>query len=337
MNLEARDVSSTPDARQVWKKVVDGSPDAWHWHTWNTLQFTMSAATTLHPSDLSFFVYEVERVVGCVPLMVRDSAEGATDRVAAYHPGIGFLPWPACATENDHETFENFAFEELERRARSAGAACIRLRLTPPRNVGNEKERAEKLANTFGYTLSEISSHTMSLDADIFSRVRDRYQRYYRKFSPRFDVRIVEGAGVTKECAEQYAQLHEKDAGRRVRSPESYQRQADTARAGQGFYVVVMHEESKRPAGMLLISLYKDVAYDNSVAIDPEYAELRIGVILKWAAIEELLRRGVHLYDLGPRADLATANEKERGIIQFKEGWTRGQVRSVWQLEKLLL
>ena len=332
MNLEAHDVSSTPDAGQVWKKVIDESPDAWIWHSRSTVQFTFDAASSLHPVDLSFFVYEDDKVIGLVPLIVRD---GDDERVAAYHPGIGFLPWPACMAGADRERFLDFAFEELESRARNAKATLIRMRYTPPKNMGTEGEYVEKIARKFGYTMIQMESHVVSLGSG-FPEVRDRYRRYYKKFSPLFDMRIVHGGDVTVDFADQYRQLHEKDAGRVVRLPESYQRQADAARSDEAFYVVATHKEDRQVAGMLLISLYKQVAYDGSVAIDPSYAELRVGHILKWVAIEELMRRGVTIYELGLRADPATASEKENGISNFKEGWSRGNMRSIWQIEKTL-
>jgi len=86
---------------------------------------------------------------------------------------------------------------------------------------------------------------------------------------------------------------------------------------------------------MLLISLYKGVAYDSSVAIDPEFAELYVGHLLKWKTIEELQRRNVASYVLGPAAGIG-ASPKEVGISHFKDGWSRGNTQTVWQLEKVM-
>ena len=334
--FEARDVSMTRSVHEIWTHVVDDSLDAWVWHSWNMLELTMCASPSLHPVNLSFFVYERDQVIGLVPLLVRDCVVGeGSGKIASYHPGIGFLPSPACIASVAREPFEDFAFEELERRARGAGATQIRMRFTPAKNHGDDQERVERIAKKFSYTVKHMESHIVSLESGP-PKVRDRFERYYKKFSPLFDVHIVEGAEVTADFADQYRQLHEKDAGRVVRSPESYQKQADTARLGLGFYVVAAHKESQQMVGALLILLYKQVAYDGSVAVDPLYAEFRVGHILKWVAIEELLRRRVSMYELGQRADPASANEKELGISNFKEGWSRGNTRSVWQLEKTL-
>jgi hypothetical protein len=91
---------------------------------------------------------------------------------------------------------------------------------------------------------------------------------------------------------------------------------------------------------MLLVSLYKGSAYDNSVAVDPAFQQEYVSHLLKWTAIEELLRRGAQSYELGPKAEsssfMALPSEKSRGISYLKEGWARDSVRRVGVAEEFL-
>ena len=86
---------------------------------------------------------------------------------------------------------------------------------------------------------------------------------------------------------------------------------------------------------MLLVSLYKNAAYDGSVAVDPDFASQNVSHLLKWRVIEELQKRKVPTYELGQKADPSSSTKKELGITHFKEGWSRDRTRSIWKIEKL--
>jgi lipid II:glycine glycyltransferase (peptidoglycan interpeptide bridge formation enzyme) len=120
-----------------------------------------------------------------------------------------------------------------------------------------------------------------------------------------------------------------------TRSRESFTKQADVARNGEAFFVVVKDNDTGMIVGMLLVSCYKNAAYDNSVAIDPDFAQRYVGHLLKWRAIEELQKRNIPTYELGQIAR-EDASVKEKGINHFKEGWSRGNTRVLWVLEKTL-
>ena len=333
--FSAAERTSVSDPATTWDGIIADAPDAWLWHSRRMLEFTICAAESLHPVDRSFFVTEGKNIVGVVPLVVHDSVgERAPAREAGYHPGIRFLPWPAMKGAPS-EAFEDFAFSELEQRARQTGASHITVQLIPPHDRGDEEARVMRVVEKFGYVRRHFESHVIFLEPDTLSQVRERYRRYHKKFAPLFNVSIVEKAAVTLELEETYAELHVKDIGRKVRSRESYTKQTDIARGGEGFYVVVQEKDQGRIVGMLLVSLYKNAAYDNSVAVDPDFADQYISHLMKWSAIEELLRRGTPTYELGPKAQ-ADASEKERGISHFKEGWSRGKTRVIWEIEKEL-
>ncbi|HEY4517710.1 MAG TPA: GNAT family N-acetyltransferase, partial [Candidatus Paceibacterota bacterium] len=191
-------------------------------------------------------------------------------------------------------------------------------------------------AAKYEYEPKHFDSHVIAITNETLGAVRERYRRYHKKYSSLFTLNVVEEAAVTPELEETYFQLHVKDAGRQVRSRESFTKQADTAREGEGFYVVTTHIKSGTTAGMLLVSLYKNIAYDNSVAVDPDFADRYVGHLLKWRAIEELQKRRVLTYELGPKYDNTSATKKELGINHFKEGWSRGCTRTVWEMEKYL-
>ena len=328
------------DPEGTWKQLADTCPDAWFWHTWDNMQFNYVAAQNSDVRNLSFFVLRNGKAVGLVPLMVNSAKIGDLGvRVASYYGAP--LPWPAFVSDlSDLVAAEDFALRELEARACSEQADRIRLRLEPAIPEPNDSQRFERAVTAHRYLDSSFLSHCITLDGNTLSNVRERYRRYVKKFAPRYELSVVEGEQVTSELERTYFELHVKDAGGQFRSRESYRLQADLARNGEGFFVVAGNCASNAIAGMLLVSLFKNTAYDNSVAVDPGRQQEHVSHLLKWTAIETLLRRGARSYELGAKSGLSTftsqPSEKNRGISHFKEGWARSEVKTVFVAEKIL-
>jgi hypothetical protein len=206
--------------------------------------------------------------------------------------------------------------------------------------MGNEQQRLARVISEHRYLDSTYISHSLNVQHDTLANVRERYRRYVKKFIPQYELAIKEGDAVTPELEEIYFRLHVKDAGGYFRSRESYRFQADLARNHEAFYVIATRRGRNVVAGMLLVSIYKGAAYDNSVAVDPDFQEEYVSHLLKWTAIQSLLARGVQTYELGEKALLPTTSSipsaKNYGISHFKEGWSKGSVKTVIVAEKFL-
>jgi hypothetical protein len=333
-------VENTLQAAELWTSVVLASPNAWFWHTWANLQFNLVAGRKYESANLSFFVIEEDQVVGVVPLIVNRIQIGKTPAWDASYYG-GPLPCPIFLPKTQKlETLEQLALLELEKRARDAGAVRIRLRHEPPMPTSDEDSWLEKIVNEQRYIDSSYASHWMHIHEGTLARVRERYRRYVKKFSPGDTISIADGKAVSEELEQMYFQLHVKDAGGQFRSRDSYTRQADLARVGEAFFVLARRGGNNDVAGMLLVSLFKNSAYDNSVAVEPAFQNEYVSHLMKWFAIEELTRRNALAYELGPKAGLPSfmslPSEKNRGISHFKEGWVRDAVRRVKVGEKFL-
>jgi Acetyltransferase (GNAT) domain len=279
--------------------------------------------------------------VGLVPLLVERTKIGNdfSGWDAAYYGGP--LPWPAfLAGPSDLEMIEDYAFQELERRAREAAVGRIRVRLSPPQPLENEQQRLARAISVHCYLDSSYISHSLNVQPDSLAQVRERYRRYVKKFMPQHELSVKEGNDVTPQLEENYFHLHVKDAGGQFRSRESYRFQADLSRNHEALYVTATRREGGTVAGMLLVSVCKGAAYDNSVAVDPDFQDDYVSHLLKWTAIESLLARGVKTYELGQKALLPTTvsipSSKNYGISHFKEGWSKGAVKTVIMAEKFL-
>lgn len=332
--LTAREVNDTLDAPAIWQLFTNASPLAGLWHTWAWRTYILAEGKPYKAQDHSFFIYNGTTIVGLCPLVFQHRMTDDKEWVvAAYHTGL--LPWPLTTTPEA----EDFAFEEIERRARKVGVVHIAMQLYSSLYQGDEKTRVERVALKHLYIASQNRVQVVEVRG-AYERSRERFRRYDKKFSPLFTFDILWGDAVDSEIEEEYFNLHVLDAGGQFRSRESYERQADLARTGEAFYVRAQHKECGETAGMLFISFNKDVAFDNSVAIHPRYAEQYVGHILRFRTLEELERRGIAYYEMPLYAEAPSfvriVSEKERSIIHFKEGFSRGDSRVIWKIEKFL-
>lgn len=335
--FEARDIACVKDAAQLWDRFVERSPRAWCWSTRRWQTFIRASNAAHNPHDISFIVFRGYEPVCLAPGLVIDAKLGETTlRDGAY--GGTPIPWPCPLPGED--AAEAFALSEVERRARLAGAGRLRLSCPVPASSATALDWFEPLVTRLGFIDSSYTSHLVDVDADVFGRVRERYRRYVRKAANTVTTEIAAGPAVTDAMEEAFFRLHVLDAGGQFRSRESYSRQIDLARSDEGFLAVARDAESEEIRGILLISVFNKSAFDSSVGIDPAHAKANISYVLKWAALKELVVRGIHHYELGgrwtvPRLDFVPS-EKQRAISFFKDGWARGGIKKVPVAEKFL-
>jgi hypothetical protein len=336
---EIHDFAGTSGNNELWNEIVNASREGWFWatramHRFRMTRFEVSGGLI---ADRSFVFIRDGRACGLVPLVIgRDLQDG--DIVASYLDAP--LPWPMIVSDvADRKSIELALFDELENRARAADATMLRLALAPP-GVGSEM--AAPFAQIVrGRSFVDVSylSHFVDVGPDTLGTVRERYRRYVRKFRDKYELTILGPNELPLNLAKTYMDLHVKDAGRVSRPLVTYERQVDFVRCGEGFWAVACQKATGRIVGMLLISVHKGAAYDSSVAVDPEFEDHSISHLLKWKAIEHLIEIGIHHYELGAIASAPTylfqPSAKNYGISFFKDGWSRGRVKSVWVAEKV--
>lgn len=336
--FEIRDASHLEHARESWDRIVEADSYAWFYQTFDTYRLALSSATAHNPIDCSFFLLRDGHPVAVAPLIIENMPIG--DRAflqGVYSPGVPFIPYPAFAGDAIRDDAEEFTCAEIFARAHNAGAGRIVMRLIPPLNTDEDmSKRIERIAERFDAIVSPLPHHLATVSKEMLGTIRSRYD--YKHFSPRFDCTIADGEEVTQELVATYAALHAKDAGREVRSLESYGLQARMAERGAGFYVIVKNKADGSIGGMALIYTVKGAAYYASVAVDPACQKQCIGYLLQARAVEELLVRGIRFYDLGQKTGAPTfvepGSSKLQGISHFKNKFSGNGSYTTYQLEK---
>lgn len=338
MNLSFANSNTISDAGKTWSAVVAAAPNAWVWATHEVHQFRLSVlnSSARLVSDESFFLKRGDKVCGLAPLvLIRDED---SDAVLASYGGTG-LPWPMLTAEASNlDEAETALLDELERRVKSAGAAMISLMLAPPLVSNEMRDKFMRTVRDRCFVDTSFQSHTLSVSEATPPMVRERYRRYVRKFGPKYDIKILDASNIPENMASEYMALHTKDAGGVFRPLETYERQVDLARQGEGFWVVARNKAADRNVGMLFVDVFKDSAYDSTVAVDPDFQDEQVSHLLKWVALHHLIGRGVKHYELGQAAlspsYLWQPTPKNYGISFFKDGWSRGELKTVHAAEK---
>lgn len=290
--------------------------------------------------DRSLVILADGQPVGVAPLVIRklELGERAMKEVAYRNTP---LPWPFFIDSvGEIEKLETFALDQLERIAREADACRISLMFSPPRPLKTTEERIRKICVDRRFLDKSYDSHNISITSMSLENVRKRYRRYCKRYRDDYCMTILEGSNLPHEIEETYRLLHIKDAGGEYRPKESFRAQGDLVRNGEAIWVVARRRATDNIAGMLLLCLGKGAAYDASVAVDPDFQPEFVSHLMKWKAIETMIERGTSSYELGQVANNATyewqPSEKDYGISFFKNGWARGEVKRVLQVEKIL-
>jgi GNAT superfamily N-acetyltransferase len=287
-------------------------------------------------ADLSFVLKRDGVPIGLVPLVLCRSS--LNDLLVASYGDLP-LPWPMMNLQPDYDSDEVRAllFNELERRVPAAGAVKLSLMLAPPQCQNTPPEFARCLHER-RFVNASYTSHIMTLTANSLDNVRERYRRDVRKYSKAYTIDIVTPDQVPDHFPQTYMALHILDAGRVTRSELTYRYQNDLVEKGEGFWVVARSNATNEIVGMLLISVHKNSAYDNSVAVHPDVQNDKVSHLLKWAAIQHLIAQGVTHYELGSEAAMPSymnhPSPKAYGISFFKDGWSRGETNTVHVAER---
>ena len=338
MTYEIADVATLKNGRAAWDAVVEAAPEAWLWTTSAMHEFRkcILEKTGRLTGDHSFVVLNDGTPCGLAPLVLsRESAEDIA--VAAY--GDVALPWPlVVAHAPERSAVENILLDEVERRVRSLGGGMLSLMLAPPAVGANVAASFIETVRKRSFVDNSFSSHWIDVSPATLGEVRERYRRYVKKFWDQYDLVIFDSHNIPDALARDYMELHVKDAGGVFRPLETYERQVDLARQGQGFWVGAVNKSVGKLVGMLMVSVHKQAAYDFSVAIDPDFQDDQVSNLLKWKAVQHLIEMGVTHYELGQAAVtpsyLWQPSSKNYGISFFKDGWSRGRLKTVWVADK---
>jgi GNAT superfamily N-acetyltransferase len=332
------DVVPGAAGRDTWNEIVNTSAEGWFWATraMHEARVARFEASGLLVADRSFLLVRDGRARGLVPLVIgRDVNDG--DNFASYLDAP--LPWPMIGADAaDRDGILLALFNELEARVVSEKAAMLRLMLAPPGVGSGMATTFAQIVRARGFVDVSYQSHYVDVNRSTLDAVRARYRRDVRKYWDIYRLDVLGPGDIHPSLAQIYMDLHIKDSGSFSRPLATYERQIGLVKNGEGFFVIARNLAADRIVGVLLISVLKGAAYDSSVAVDPEFAGNSVSHLMKWRAIQHLIERGVSHYELGVAAFAPTymsqPSPKNYGISFFKDGWSRGLTKRVFQAEK---
>jgi hypothetical protein len=324
-------------SKEEWLSITDNCNYAWFWSTSTMHDFRIKYAISLGKlyKNTIIGIYSNQILIGIVPYVICFDDDGR--KIASYtnHP----LSWPILVDEfNTHKNMcEVFSF--LDNYAAINSVSFCAFELSPP-------SYSEALENAFNLILKEFIyisngyySHCLRPSQTTLKSIRERYKKDITKFSSSYKLSTITSCELDghPNISRIYMELHELDSGRSTRSLDTYELQNQLVKDQQAFWVIAESIDNKI-VGMLLISLYKNCAFDHSVAVDPSYQQDQISHLLKWKAICFLRESGAYEYDLGFMSESASYTRipsvKNYGISFFKSGWSRSEKKKILVAEK---
>lgn len=329
--------STLSNSEDIWNSILGTSSLAWYRHTLNLKSFHSTVASEKNVIDESFFIAKDNRFIGIQPILIMDEANGL--KQALYNGGP--LPWPCFIdTEQEHwDELQDLALKNLIAICQSHNVDRCDIALNAPHlTEDNSAKLFENAVYNHGFIDTSFPSHLVNVHEKSYDDMRASYRRNVRKFSKLFEAQTYQGQDVDETIEQAYFELHVKDAGGQFRSRESYTAMADLARKNEACFIIAREKETQKIVGILVLAIYKNAAYDSSVAIDPEYHQSYISHILKAEALRFLFEKNIVHYELGAVALAPSLNgiptHKNKQISFFKDGFARGKTKKVFVAEK---
>lgn len=171
-----------------------------------------------------------------------------------------------------------------------------------------------------------ILRHELFIDltrsmAEIKAGFRKSYKALITSGGKLWNVRILTQADAA--IWEEFRCLHLSVAGRATRSLDSWEAQHQAIAVGGAFFVY-LRDETGRMVGGGLFHVTRDECEYAVGAYDRNLFDKPLGHVVQYHAIEEMKRRNIRWYKLGPRfypADVPPPTQKELSIADFKQGF----------------
>lgn len=157
--------------------------------------------------------------------------------------------------------------------------------------------------------------------AEIKAGFRKSYKALITSGGKLWNVRLLTQADAA--IWEEFRCLHLSVAGRATRSFESWEAQHQAIATGGAFFVY-LRDETGRMVGGGLFHVTRDESEYAVGAYDRNLFDKPLGHVVQYHAIEEMKRRNIRWYKLGPRfypADVPLPTQKELSIADFKQGF----------------
>lgn len=157
--------------------------------------------------------------------------------------------------------------------------------------------------------------------AEIKAGIRRSYKSFITAGQKLWNVQLLAQADAV--LWDEFRCLHLSVAGRATRSLESWELQHKAIAAGGAFFVY-LRDEVGRMVGGGLFHVTRDECEYAVGAYDRNLFDQPLGHVVQYYAIEEMKRRNISWYKLGPRfypADVPHPTQKELSIADFKQGF----------------
>jgi len=307
-----------------WDKFCLASDDAWFWHTFNWIQYSLNYYPKAKPVNHSFFVRENKKDIAICPLFL----EQDQNQQPVFSFGSGFLPAPCLEnnlTPKKRQKIFNYIFNYINILAQKYNTKLIKTRI-PPLSPNYFKNICYNNLLEYGYLPCDYNTQIIDLSIGLNrlqKNIRENHRRNIKKYSHEFSLVVFHKKNITEKIFKSYQNMHRLAAGRITRPNKTFQLMLDAIKQGNGSLFAI--KSKKNIIGYYLINIYKKNAYYSSAAVRPDYDEHGVGHVAHWEIIKYLNKNNFHYYEIGWQeySDtwLEQIDNKRKNISLFKSGF----------------
>ncbi|QQG46239.1 MAG: GNAT family N-acetyltransferase [Candidatus Niyogibacteria bacterium] len=315
----------TPSDCGRWDDFCLESDDAWFWHTFGWLKYTLDYKPEYKPRSLSFFMEEGGRIIAISPLILEERGS-----VKEFSYGGGWGPIPALAndlTKNEREKITKAVFEEIDRKAKEEGVKLAKFRFSTLNKsfieTGEQKFNHLMKFGYFGEMLNtQVIDLSRSLDV-LRGALRHGHDSDISRAEKSLKAEVYDSETITGPVFEEYVKLHHKASGRSTRPRSTFDMMHKWIENKNAFLVGV--KKDGKFAGFSYFFSFKNNVYYGSSCNDPDVEKMPIGHLIQWTAIRWMREKNFGFYEIGWQQYGNTLfdfpSEKEIDIARFKRGF----------------
>lgn len=325
----------TRENENEWNEFCLKTDSAWFRHTTYWMKYILDCREDSNSKNLSFFVRQNKKIIAVVPLISQYIYDDKRkDEFANYD-----TPVPLCAIKNDNiDISRRGVFKEIQNQIEKlrfkTNIKRAKFFIDPLINsdIYNQFDDFNLLPNDFITDIKTTTILDLTIgEENVLREMRKGHKAdvksVFRNGGFRVDTFDKDNPATYETSMGIFQNIHFIDSGRKTRTDASWYDTYNWIKQGNGFLVLIWHEEIQKYVAGAWFMLYKNKAYYGSYAtIDTYLLKGKIGYAVQWGAIKYMFEHNVTTYETGWNYYATNfkdkmVDQKVLDISKFKKGF----------------
>jgi hypothetical protein len=314
--------------KDIWNKFCFSHLEGWLWHTTWWIDFCMNCRFDVKTKNLSFLVYDCEKPVAIVPLILEEFIDGdSVIRELTFAGGCTphFLIDSEIGLKQSQKLWQ-YIWDEIKELSVKNNIYRVWFRKNFQNDTYGDFMQRENQFVREGFLDTSLYTNILCLkaeDKEILSGMTKGHSYAVKKSLNCLECKISDAGSINKEDILKFRDDYYRIAGKVTRPSETFDNLYEFIKNDMGILLEAIYKENT--IGYIYIVFYKKYAYYLMSCTDDNYKELNVSHFLQWNVIRFLKNRGIEYYELGEQYFapnlIYQVTDKLRNISLFKRGF----------------